>query len=232
LGLVLALNVPSTVEEFDQNAKRVGACLASAINNEVYRGTMAEFREVLIHGSEAVVKDGVTSGYNFKGLEERFDFPRLTKKTGKTRDVVVNGTTVKEEIEVYDESESDYIKRLCAAKGWNDDKTKSDNLQPIADELSGLLTFDASQTERKAAGPKKLAKQYREAAENIFKNENQNKWVGRLKEENDIILSFDTEPAPEDPTFAAVRNGNIDKLGWAIKAREDAKAKEAVKQYA
>jgi hypothetical protein len=121
------------------------------------------------------------------------------------------------------------MKRLQVHEGW-DDAAYDRELQPIADELAKLIVFDASQTERKPAGPKKLAKQYREAAENIFKNGNQLSWIPKFAAQN-ITLAFEDEPAPDHADFATVRSRNIDKLGWAIKAREDAKAKERVQEY-
>src|SRR5437660_12881398 len=44
LGYKLKFNGPSTVEEYDQAAGRVGACLEDAIDNTIYRSTLPEWQ--------------------------------------------------------------------------------------------------------------------------------------------------------------------------------------------
>jgi hypothetical protein len=43
LGYKLRFNGPATVEEYDQAAGRVGACLEDACDNTIYRGTLPEW---------------------------------------------------------------------------------------------------------------------------------------------------------------------------------------------
>ena len=103
LGLVVNLNVPETVEEFDLNAKKSGRALAEAINNVVYRDCLAEFRD------------------NFcEKLESSTSVERKTKDTGKKRKVtsVVDGKEVitEEPILIYAESEAEFVDRVIAEK--------------------------------------------------------------------------------------------------------------------
>jgi len=44
LGYKLKFNGPATVEEYDQAAGRVGACLEDACDNTIYRGTLPEWQ--------------------------------------------------------------------------------------------------------------------------------------------------------------------------------------------
>lgn len=146
------LQVPETVEEFDTNAKRAGACLQEATNNVVYRGLLGEFRDVLIHGREA--EDGVAA---VQGLEDIYSFPRATKpvlgKDGKPK--VVDGVAVTEP----GETEQEYIDRLMAAKSLT-----TDALQKVAAVVAASIPFDASARERKAPKPPKLSNELVEAA--------------------------------------------------------------------
>lgn len=135
LGVTVNLNVPESVEEFDQNAKRIGACLDEAINNVVYRGSLAEFR------------DAFTTK-----VEETHQVERKTESTGK-KDSDGN------DIVKYAETEGEYIKRVCATKG-----IEAAQLQSLADEVAAGIVFDASATERKPAAPKKLAEDYKNVA--------------------------------------------------------------------
>lgn len=149
LGCDVSINVPQTVEDFDLNAKKAGACLAEAVNNVIYRGTLNEFRD------------------NFcEEVEKETGVERTASPTGKKNS---DGTDVLE----YDLSEGKYIQHVRTTKGWADDNTV---LQGIADKVAATLTFDASAPERKPSEPKKLAAMYKEAATRIFTNGNQAKW--------------------------------------------------------
>lgn len=147
LGLKVNVLVPESVTEFDTNAKREGACLAEAINNCVYRGTLAEFRDEFCIALEAST-----------GVE------RKTKPSGKND---ASGNPVL----IYAESEGEYPKRVAAEKG-----VEITYFQSIADEVAGKLVFDASARERKAPAPKKIpqwatdtAKQFLSGAKSLEK---------------------------------------------------------------
>lgn len=148
LGLDVNFSVPSTIEEFDTNAKRVGACLDEATNNVIYRGSLAEFRE------------------NFCAkLEEVAKVDRMTKATDKKDD---KGNP----IEVYIETEADFVKRVVSTT-----KKPIESWQSLADEVAKAIVFDASQRERKPAAPKKLGADYKATAEKVIANKNQAKLV-------------------------------------------------------
>jgi len=139
LGLKVNLSVPSTVEEFDQNAKRVGACLDEAVNNCVYRGSLAEFRDKFC-----------------EALAESTGVERLTKDSGKKDE---SG----QPILTYTETEGDYAKRVAAEKG-----VEITSFQSLADSVASAIVFDASARERKAPTPKKLPDWAKKVAEEFL----------------------------------------------------------------
>lgn len=139
MGLTVNLSVPESVEEFDANAKRAGACLDEAISNCVYRGSLAEFRDTLT-----------------EKVEEKYVVERLTKDTGKKDS---DGKAIL----TFDETEADYIKRVLAEKGL-----EVAALQSLADEVASAIVFDASARERKAPTPKKLAQKWVDAAKTLL----------------------------------------------------------------
>lgn len=139
LGLNVTLSVPESVEEFDQNAKRSGACLDEATNNVVYRGSLAEFRDSFC-----------------EKLSEQSGVSRLTKSSGK-KDADGN------DILVYAESEAEYAKRVAAEKN-----VEVSTFQPLADEVAASITFDAAARERKAPAPKKLPDWAKKVAEEFL----------------------------------------------------------------
>lgn len=131
--------MPATVEEFDQNAKRSGACLDEAVNNCVYRGSLAEFRDTFCEQLES------TSGVE-----------RATKDSGKKDD---KG----QPILTYTETEGDYAKRVAAEKGVD-----ITSFQSLADSVAAAIVFDASARERKAPTPKKLPDWAKKVAEEFL----------------------------------------------------------------
>jgi hypothetical protein len=151
LGLNVNLSVPTTVEEFDSNAKRAGACLEEATNNVIYRGSLAELRDLIIHGRDEEKVDGKVTVTAFKGLEEVTGVARKTKKVKSGKE--------QKEVEVYDETEGEYIERLVATK-----KVELSTFQSHFDAAAALVAFDASARERKPAGPKKLAEKFKTIA--------------------------------------------------------------------
>lgn len=183
------------------NAKRAGACLDEAINNVVYRGSLAEFRDVFLHGRAADADKGITA---LSGIEDITGIERKTKpvlKDGKP--VVKDGV----EASVYDETESDYFKRVVAEKGG-----EATQFQSVADEIAAAIAFDASARERKApAGPKKLAAKYVTTAKAILASGNFAKAQARFAQYSTPWPEF-TGDAEKDATA----------LGWAIKANQEA----------
>lgn len=158
LGVPVALSVPSTVEEFDQLAKRAGACLDEAVSNVVYRGTFNELRELIVSGRDAEpAKDGQPAISEFKGLEELTGKPRTTKK-------VKRGD---KEVEIYDESPQEYVTRVFGpVDSWNGNAP--DVLAKTVAAAGLAVAFDPSAREKQPAGPKKLAEKYKTTATNFL----------------------------------------------------------------
>ena len=154
LGMDFTIQVPSSVEEFDQLAGREGATLDEAINNVLYRSFHAEFRPTFLHGSEEL---------GIEGIEKQTGIERRTKVVtpAKTDEA---GKVTEDEVIAYDESEANYFKRVCAEKG-----VESTHFQPYAQEVASLLKFDPKKAPRQSSGPKKVAKQYLDAAAQIEK---------------------------------------------------------------
>jgi len=192
------IQVPSTVADFDANAKAEGRCLAEAINNVVYRGVLADFRDLLIHGREADEKAGVAA---VEGLEAITGIARKTTKK----------TVGKREVEVWDETEGEYVARVIAARGW--DKENPTELQNIADAVAKYLVFDASAAPATTKGPKKLPSDYLEAATRIITKGSWDKYS----------------------RFGLVQSGDTAKdaeaLGWKIREEVLAKQRAATLAY-
>lgn len=200
LGLPVNLSVPSTVEEFDANAKRTGACLEEATNNVIYRGSLAELRDLIIHGREeekdASGKVIVTA---FKGLEDITGISRKTKKVKSGKE--------QKEVEVYDETEGEYIDRVVATK-----KVELSSFQSHFDAAAALVEFDASARERKPAGPKKLAEKFKTIATEFLSGK---KSLDKLNiaMQKSISKMFTKTGDTEKDTLA---------LGWLCKEYADA----------
>src|SRR5882757_10250734 len=91
MGLVAKLKVFESVDEYDQKAGKVGACLDSGNRNAIYRGRggLADFRYYVIHGiNEADIKEDpklfIDNAQPISGIEsatrERKTKPSLDKE--------------------------------------------------------------------------------------------------------------------------------------------------------
>ena len=217
MGLNVSFSVPATEAEFNLNAKKDGACLAEAINNVIYRGSLAQFRDVFLHGQKADEANGVIA---IAGVEDVTEIARKTKETGKKDK---DGNV----ISVYAETEGDYFDRVCAEKG-----VEATHFQTLADQVAASIEFDASATERKPAGPKKLPATYLNTAKTVFDKNNVDKVIAKLLNESGTKVAFEEIPdGSTDAEVTAIRTRNIEKLGWGIKANEDAKRAAATAEY-
>lgn len=198
LGIDVPFQVPETVEEFDRNAKKAGACLGEAINNVIYRGSLAEFRDLFLHGRDA--KDGVEA---FKGLETLTSIERTTEpvldKDGKPR------TSDGKPLMKYSETEADYFKRVCALQG-----KKPEDYQTLANETAALISFDASAKERKAPEPKTLSQKHKDSAKVVL-----NKYDDNQIEKNVRKNAPDWVHTPFARTGDEVKD--LETLGWFLK---------------
>lgn len=165
LGLQVSLSVPETVAEFDENAKKEGACLSEAINNCVYRGGLAIFRDVFLHGQAEVKEGDVVTSPAIKGVEELTGILRLTEQVMKDGKPVLKDN---EPVLIFVESEGKYFNRVLSTLvkdgKFPDEEAALNSFQPLADEVAKSIVFDASASERKSAGPRKLAAKYKIAA--------------------------------------------------------------------
>lgn len=176
----LNYNVADSAAEYDQLAKREGACVDSANNNTLYRSVLANFRYNFLHGVEEVGKTGDEKHVaGIPGVEEITGIKRKTVKTGKFRG---EGET-KEEIEVYDETEDKYFKRVIAELVSEKSTVELDGqtvgpfdsveaaaaaFRSLAQQHLDAIPFDPSETVRQPAGPKKIAKTYIEVAKKLI----------------------------------------------------------------
>jgi hypothetical protein len=168
----LNYTVASDADEYDRLAKKVGACVDSANNNTIYRSTLADFRYNFLHGVEAV---GVEGDENFRpgipGFDKITGIERNTRETGKFR----GEGELKEPIVVWDETEVDYFKRALAELVKKQSTVEIDgttfgpfaSIEAAAEAFTSLaqrhldaIPFDPSETEKKPAGPKKIAAIY------------------------------------------------------------------------
>jgi hypothetical protein len=202
LKLTVNLSVPESVAEFDANAKRAGACLEEAINNCVYRGSLADFRYAFLHGIEENKEAGIKA---VKGLDVITGIERKTKPTGrKDKDGA--------DIVVYAETEGDYFDRICAEK-----KVEPSSFQPVADEIAKLVVFDASARERKPAAPKKLAQKYKDTATAIMGGAN----FERFKKDVTKALS-------KNIVLTGDKDKDVEAVGWIVKEFAEYKEKQAL----
>jgi len=225
LGLNVALLVPETVQEFDANAKKEGACLNEGINNVVYRGALAEFRDTFLHGrKEEPAADGKPAVTEIKGVEQLTGVERLTEpvkgKDGKP--VVKDGEAVTK----YSESEGDYFDRVCATTNRT-----PESFQALADEVAAQIVFDASATERKPAGPKKLAQKYKLTAARILAGPNLGNFVSTklsnigktFTATGDMTKTYEGTYTAADGTTKTIKVSDKDAeaLGWLVKELSD-----------
>ena len=200
LGLNKGLRVLEyeSVDELEADAKKVGAALAFA--NKYLREKCA-----LVEG-----RDKFTTV-----LAERAQFPMLTKTVTRK-----NSKGEEDSSEVPAETEVKFTNRFRAAcvagevDGWPQDESGIEiALQKIADEI-GPFKGDATKPERVSKA--KTPPQYATAgATQIMDNQNQAKWVKTFTEEGIEFEDFQT----------GNREADITALAWAIKAREDARAR-------
>lgn len=222
LSFVIAL-VPESVAEFDQNAKKDGACLNEAVNNVLYRGVFPDIRSTFL---DAVQRE--------TGIKR-------TTKAGPLKKDKTPGA------DVFDESEAKYFARVCAIfqpEGAEEPGVEGKHFQYLADKLNNgelpvlnekgeqvidletnkplfySIVFDASASER--SGEKKIAKVYIDAAKSIIeKGAAALANAIRKLEELNAATSTKVE-MNEDGTVV------LESLALAVKANEDRKRAASV----
>jgi hypothetical protein len=136
LGMLIPLTVPSTVEENDQLAnagetKRVNPTLEDAVDNVVYRSSLADFRDLFCEAVEAST-----------GIKR--NTKTLTKEDGTAKkDKDGNDRTV------YTESEAEFIDRVLATTGRT-----IESFEELKNTVVSKVKYDPTASERGEAGPK------------------------------------------------------------------------------
>jgi len=144
LGHLITVNVPSTIEEFDQMAGKAGAALEEAIDHVVMHSLLGKVRPALA------------------ALVEEETKIKQTRDTG--RKTLVNGveTPILEEL-----SEKAYLAMVAAQQPGYDPEAEVGPFQKLADRLSAggdkEIKFDPKAQKRTGLGPV-LAKAYKENA--------------------------------------------------------------------
>ena len=128
LGLAIVVQVPSTAEEFDQLAGRVGACLDEGTKNVIYRSVNHDFRKALC-----------------ERLAEETGIARATVDSAPAEDGTVS------QVQDPKETEKVYYNSLLA-----DGHIDVEKAQVIANEIAADLTFDPSPTSRAKKAPKEI----------------------------------------------------------------------------
>jgi hypothetical protein len=244
LGVIFSLMVPETAEEFDSLAKKSGACVAEAISSVAYRSCYNQFRDMFLHGREAVAATDTTPAIpEIKGVEQITGLKRATKpaldKDGKA--IVRDGEPVTE----YDEKESKYLERviahLVASGRYPTEEDALASFESLAEEVGNAIVFDPSASETKEAGPKKLAAKFKlGAARAIAKGEVDKanaKFATTIKQSftptNDTSKMYDgkypDKDADNNPIEVPfnVSDKDAETLGWLIKKHSDFLAAQA-----
>lgn len=159
----LNYEVPSTVEEFDRLAKRVGAGVDEMNKNVIYRAILNQARYGFLHGMDEV-KDGDTVvSPAIVGLEEATGIERKTKIT-KPEVKDADGKVTQEEVSAWDETETEFEARVYAELVERKEFASADAAiafyQPQMQRVLDAIPFDPSKQERGAGGPKKTPKTY------------------------------------------------------------------------
>jgi hypothetical protein len=166
----LPYEVPSSPEEFDQLAGKEGACLAEGIKNIIYRGTLTDFRSVLLHGwHEGEGDDRI----DIAGVEEITGIMR-EREPVKGKDGKVKTDKDGEELFKYTETEETYFERVLvevaaqnaeAGEGPTTVDAVRQSFWDLAVQVLKALPFDPKRQERVSAGPKKTPKTYQKIAD-------------------------------------------------------------------
>lgn len=250
LGFKLDFQVPETVDEFNKNAWKAetgegNPCLAEGINNIIYRGSLAEFRDWFLHGREEKKDDkGVVIETAIAGVEQTSEIPRLTEevkdKAGKVR--MKDGNPVLK----YTESEEKYFDRVIATL-VKDGKFASEDLarasfEAHAKEVAAQVLFDAAAKERSSTGPKRLPAKYKLTAARLIANDKvataNSQYLAKIGKTftatNDTTKMFEGtyEVKAADGTVTtktvSVSDKDAEALGWLLKEYNDWQASQTL----
>jgi len=202
-GLKATINVPETVEEYDQLAKKPGMCLEDATDNVIYRGVLPQFWAALATALNAEY------GIPFKMK----DHPTKKEADGKTAVQVRNMTKsdggesnpqyvdrVAAEKEVEPTEFQSIVDRLCT-DGWDEDESEVINGQAVVKKVRHKLEFDPSVQVRQVKVPTPGKQDMLDAAEFLKDEAVTQKVVGKLGKAlgREVVLApVLTEGSPEE----------------------------------
>jgi len=193
LGLNVVVSVPESVDEYNQLAGTTDAALNDATDSTVYRSVLNVFREAVV---AAIAEDTGTA--------------RIVKYKLDAEGNPVLDDETKEKIVDTEESAGAYMRRVAG--------DSPEKFQSIADSVAKTLVFDPKVKERAAAGPKDLAKRYKEAAQGIIDAglEVAQAVASELASKHSIVVEvFTTEDADGETIIDQPKT--IESLGNAIR---------------
>lgn len=160
LGYDLTFVGPDTVEEYNQKAGRPNACLEDAVDNEIYRGTLPEFKEKFVKRLSELT--GLTLGTNEENTAKaRARAKAAALKAGKTE---IEADEAAAKVKASSENETSFNLRVLAAvrKGEVEKKENGvgtgelfteEELAKIAQEVADGIQINPAPSQR--VGPPK-----------------------------------------------------------------------------
>ena len=131
LGYKLSFKGPNSVEDYDQKAGRVGACLEDACDNTIYRGTLPEWQDAFAAAVEEKLK--VKRGIDQAATDRA---KSRAKDPSKIQDVA--------------EKVKAFVQRVTAGMS----EVEKGELTALAQQIANNITVDPSPSKR-ARGPGK-----------------------------------------------------------------------------
>jgi hypothetical protein len=188
LGYKLSFNGPATVEEYDQKAGRVGACLEDACDNTIYRGTLPEWQD------EWAKKLAEHTGQARQVDKEATDRAKSrAKDPSKVQDIM-------EKVKAFD-------KRVTA--GMND--AQKAELGKLAQQVADNIFVDPSPSKR-AKGPDKALLAKAESLLTLPDDQLQQKIDKYLSKVEGFELETDDNDKPEKASLARLIGRYLDVL--------------------
>jgi hypothetical protein len=179
VGVKYKINVPDSVEEYDQAAGKSGACLESGVKNVIYRSTNAQFRSLFADAVETET-----------GIERERQV--VGEKTVKDEE----GNETTEEVVGFAETEKAYLDRVYAELDLDTEEKVVAEFGELIADVEVKLVFDPSGRDPAAGKTKKAKKRYREMADALVEKLGID-GLGPLAEKLSEQVDYEVEPTPE-----------------------------------
>jgi hypothetical protein len=188
LGYKLSFNGPNTVEEYDQKAGRVGACLEDACENTLYRSTLPEWQDAW------ATKLAELTNQQRQVDKEATDKARSrAKDPGKVQDIL-------EKVKAYNQ-------RVTA--GMPEDQKNA--LALAAQQVADSITVDPSPSKR-AKGPDKALLAKAESLLTLPEDQLQQRIDKYMSRVEGFQLETDDNDKPEKASLARLIGRYLDIL--------------------